>query len=37
MRRIDEWLLRHDRSLMRLAWLFLVGATAYFAASVALR
>jgi hypothetical protein len=37
MRRIDEWLLHHDRSLTRLAWLFLVGAIAYLAGSVALR
>jgi hypothetical protein len=37
MRRIDEWLLRHDCGLTRVAWLVLIVAIAYLGASVALR
>ena len=37
MRRIDDWLQRHDVLLTRITWIGVVLAIGYFAGSVALR
>jgi len=37
MRRIDRWLMAHDRTMGRLAYLLVIVSVAYFAGSVALR